>query len=85
MEDESVPLKLSKGVSTMSLGDAKTKVCYHLKLCPSSFAAWVGYPYEISDVYNSKFGQVTGCSNTILTFKCGGAGDLMFSLANFDG
>jgi len=33
MEEESVPLKLSKGVSTISLDD-KTKVCYHHEICP---------------------------------------------------
>jgi hypothetical protein len=49
MEEESVPLKLSKGVSTMTLGDDKTKVCHHHEICPYSIAALVGYPYEISD------------------------------------
>jgi hypothetical protein len=34
MEEESVPLKLSKGVSTMSLVDDKTKVCLNNELCP---------------------------------------------------
>jgi hypothetical protein len=33
MEEYSVPLKLSKGVSTISLDD-KTKVCYHYEICP---------------------------------------------------
>ena len=32
MEEGSVPLKLSKGVSTISLDD-KTKVCYHHEIC----------------------------------------------------
>jgi len=34
MEEEIVPLKLSKGVSTMSLADGKAKVCFHYEICP---------------------------------------------------
>jgi hypothetical protein len=34
MVEESVPLKLTKGVSTMSLADDKTKVWLNNELCP---------------------------------------------------
>jgi hypothetical protein len=35
MEDETAPGKLSKGVSTMSLGDNKKKVCLNKGFCPN--------------------------------------------------
>jgi hypothetical protein len=50
MEEEIVPLKLSKGVSTMSLADDKTKVCFHYKICPCKHGirlALVGHPYDL--------------------------------------
>ena len=34
MEDEGAPERLSKGVSTMSLGDNKRKVCFIQGFCP---------------------------------------------------
>jgi len=60
MEEEIVPLKLSKGVSTMSLADDKTKVCFHYEICPCKHGirlALVGHPYDI------------GCTQLLLIFR----------------
>jgi hypothetical protein len=57
MEEESVPLKLSKGVSTMTLGDDKTKVCHHHEICPYSIAALVDTLMKFMTFRLANFGK----------------------------